>query len=272
MAASSKAQSLNDIQNTLAKRYAPGPKVGRLSVLESVIYAICHEGATREQANQALSRFKDQFFDWNEVRVSSVEEIELTLAGLPEADLKAQRVRKFLRQLFSRTFKFELDYLLKKAQKEALKKLHEFEPLRSDYVVAMIILQGLGGHALPVDAPMLRCLRRLGVVPDRTDEAAARAAVERAVPKNRVAEFVDLLEELAHDTCVAEEPECVRCALQKLCPTGKIRVQTKAAGAKSKAKALPAPAAKVSKSTKSAPVKSNPLPPARAARKTPRPK
>lgn len=266
MAASGKAQSLTDIQNTLAKRYAPGPKIGRLSVLESIIYAICHEGATREQANQALGRFKDQFFDWNEVRVSGLEEIEQTLAGLPEADLKAQRVRKFLRQLFARTYKFDLDHLLKKTQKESLKQFHEFEPLRSDYVLAMVVLQGLGGHAVPVDESMLRCLRRLGVVPDRTTEAAARSLLERAVPKNRGGEFVDLLEELAQDTCVPDEPECGRCSLLKLCPTGRLRVPTKAAAAKAKA------AAAQEKPGKAAAVNSNPPPPSRATRKAPRPK
>lgn len=265
MAASNKAQALTDIQNALAKRYAPGPKLSRLSVLESIIYAICHEGATREQANQALSRFKDQFFDWNEVRVSGVEEIEQTLAGLPEPDLKAQRVRKFLRQLFARTYKFELDYLLKKPQKEGLKKLQEFEPLRSDYVMAMVVLQGLGGHAVPVDAPMLRCLLRLGILADRTDEETARATLERAVSKSRGAEFVDLLEELAHDTCLPEEPECARCILLKLCPTGRARTSAKHA-----AKAKPAPARP--KPTKPTATKSSPPPPARVARKSPRPK
>ncbi len=44
--------------------------------------------------------------------------------------------------------------------------------------------------------------------------------LERAVPKNRGAEFADLIEELAHDTCVEGEPDCPRCELQKICPTG----------------------------------------------------
>src|SRR5262249_46471109 len=99
MAAQSKAQFLNDVLNLLKKRYKLEPSPGRMSVLEATVYGICHEGATREQANQALSRFKDDFFDWNEVRVSSLEEIQGVLAGLPDPEGRAMRLRRFLRQL-----------------------------------------------------------------------------------------------------------------------------------------------------------------------------
>ena len=76
MATQSKSQFLTDVHTQLKRRYKPKPdrSAGRLSVLEAVVYGICHEDTTREQANQALSRFKDQFFDWNEVRVSPIAE------------------------------------------------------------------------------------------------------------------------------------------------------------------------------------------------------
>ena len=76
MATPSKAQLLTDVQALLKKRYKLGPAVEKMTILEAVVCGICHEDSTREQANQALSRFKDGFFDWNEVRVSSLEEIQ----------------------------------------------------------------------------------------------------------------------------------------------------------------------------------------------------
>ena len=111
MSTPSKAQLLNEVHALLKKRYKPkpDPSPGRLSVLEGIVYGICHEGTTREQANQALSRFKDDFFDWNEVRVSSVDEIKGMLAGLPDPEDRAYRLRRFLRQLFEKTYGFNLD-------------------------------------------------------------------------------------------------------------------------------------------------------------------
>ncbi len=234
MASQSKVQLLNEIHTHLKKRYKPkaerGP--GRLSVLEAVVYGICHEGTTREQANQALSRFKDGFFDWNEVRVSSLEEIQNALAGLPDAEARAQRVRRFLRQLFEKTYGFTLEALTKKPLKESLKTLSEYEAFGSDYVEATVTCQALGGHAIPVDAPARRALERLGIADAETEPVALRSLLERAVPKNRGPEFLDLIEDLAHDTCVEGEPDCPRCVLRKSCPTGLARKEEAALASK----------------------------------------
>ena len=140
MATLSKAQLLNQVHTLLKKRYKPklDKGDGRLTVLEAVVYGVCHEGTTREQANQALSRFKDGFFDWNEVRVSAIDEIQSALAGLSESENRAQRIRRFLRQLFDRTYGFTLDVLTKKTLKDAVKVLHEYEAFSSDYVLATV--------------------------------------------------------------------------------------------------------------------------------------
>lgn len=238
MGTQSKAQYLTDVHTLLKKRYKPKPEssASRLSVLEAVVYGICHEGTTREQANQAVSRFKDDFFDWNEVRVSTIEEIRSALAGLPDTEERAMRIRRFLRQLFDRTYSFTLDALTKKPLKESLKVLGEYDAFGSDYVTATVIQQALGGHAIPVDGPTLRALQRLGIAEAEADVPALRGMLERAVPKNRGLEFCDLLEELAHDTCVDGDPDCPRCELRKTCPTAQTRKEHAAVQAKSATK------------------------------------
>jgi endonuclease-3 len=237
MAPSSKTQLLTDVHALLKRRYKLGPRADRMTVLEAVVYGICHEGTTREQANQALSRFKDEFFDWNEVRVSSLREIQGVLAGLSDTEERARRIRRFLLQLFNKTYGFTLEALAKKPLKDAVKTLQEFEALQSDYVLATVIQLALGGHAIPIDVPIRRGLARLGVADASADNTAAlRAAVERSVPKNRGNEFVDLMEELTHDTCVEGEPDCPRCELKKICPTGQARLAADSAAAKAAAK------------------------------------
>jgi endonuclease-3 len=242
MATQSKTQLLNQIHSLLKKRYKPKPEkgAGKMSVLEAVVYGSCHEGTTREQANQALSRYKDEFFNWNEVRVSTIEEVQSALAGLPDAEPRAQRIRRFLRQLFEKTYGFTLEALTKKPLRDSLKALSEYEAFDSDYIQATVVQQALGGHAIPIDAASRRALARLGVVEPDAEPAAIRHMLERAIPKNRGAEFGDLLEELAHDTCVEGEPDCPSCELKKLCPTAhqlKERAQAAAKLAATKAKA-----------------------------------
>lgn len=207
MATQSKTQYLTDLQAYLKRKYKPKaePPAGRLSVIEAVVFGICHEDATREQANQALSRFKDQFFNWNEVRVSPLVEIEETLAGLPDAAARAHRIRRFLRQLFEKTYGFSLDQLTKKPLKEAIKSLQAFEEFKSDYVTATVVQQALGGHAIPIDGLTVKAFERLGL--QEADVPTLRSLIERAIPKNRGAEFVDLLEEMAQDATFHDDPK-----------------------------------------------------------------
>jgi len=246
MATQSKSQFLTDVHAQLKRRYKPKPdrSAGRLSVLEAVVYGICHEDATREEANQALSRFKDQFFDWNEVRVSPIAEVQETLADIPDPQGRAERIRRFLRQLFSKTYGFSLEPLTKKPLKEALKVLHAYEAFSSDYVTATVIQQALGGHAIPIDSATRRALERLGI--SDSDLPSLRSILERAVPKNRGVEFLELLEELAHDTCVEPRPDCPRCELRKICAYAlerKYEANHPAQANQAAAKAAPAKAA-----------------------------
>jgi endonuclease III len=225
MATMSKAQFLNDVHNLLKKRYKPGAAAPKLTVLEAAVYGICHEGATRAQAEKALETFKTGFFDWNEVRVSSIAEIQSVIerAGIPDAEDRANRLRRFLRQLFEKIYSFNLEALTKKPLKDSVKALQEFDSLQHDFVVATVTRLALGGHAIGIDVPTRRALGRLGVAEPGTDDPTLRGALERAVPKNRGTEFVDLIEDLAHDTCVAGEPDCPRCELRKICPSSRTR-------------------------------------------------
>ena len=219
MATQSKSQFLTDVHAQLKRRYKPKPdrNAGRLSVLEAVVYGICHEDTTREQANQALSRFKDQFFDWNEVRVSPIAEIQETLADIPDPDGRGRADPPFPPPALLETYGFTLEPLTKKPLKEALKVLHAYEAFASDYVTATVIQQALGGHAIPIDSSTPPGPRTARASPIPTCPAL-RSVLERAVPKNRGVEFLELLEELAHDTCVNAEPDCPRCELRKISP------------------------------------------------------
>lgn len=245
MAAPSKTQQLNDIFNALKKRYKLTSRTEHSSVLEAVLYGICHENMTRDQANQALSRMKDEFFDWNEIRVSALRDIQSVFAGYPDPEQRARLTRRFLRRLFSRSYGFTLDLLQKKPQKEAIKALQEYEAVRSsDFVLATVIQRALGGHAIPIDANMRRALERLGTATPDMETEALRGALERAVPKNRGVEFCELMEELIHDPCVEEDPDCLRCVLNSTCPTGKAHLAAKPSpGETGKSKAKPSPSA-----------------------------
>jgi endonuclease-3 len=188
-----------------------------LPVLEQFIFGLCRENATAEQAQQAYHNLRTRFFDWNEVRVSSIRELEEAMVGLGDAESRAQRVVSFLQQVFEDTFSFELESMHKKGLKVAAKELAKYGSA-DDYVGAWVVQRSLGGHAIPIDTPTLRCSRRLGLVEVGTEDLeAARSSLEHVVPKSKGAQFTDAISNLAEKFCWEDEPACQECPLRGEC-------------------------------------------------------
>lgn len=207
--------------------------VDELPVLEQFIYGLCRENATPEQAQQAYEKVKAEFFDWNEVRVSTVREIEEAMVGLSDTENRAHRLIAFLQEVFETTFSFDLEGLQKKGVKQASKALTRYAAA-SDYVTSWVVQRTLGGHAIPVDAATLRCARRLNLVDtEGEDIEAARAGLEHLVPKAKGTTFTDAISVIAEETCWEGDPNCPSCPLLADCPTGQEGRTTELAAARS---------------------------------------
>ncbi len=188
-------------------------------MLEQFIYAICREGVTRQLADQGFRQLQQTFFDWNEVRVSSQRELADTLDMLPNAEGRAQRIIDFLQEVFETTFSFDLEGLDKKGLKQAAKQLARYQAA-NDYAVAWVIQQSLGGHAIPLDTPALRVLKRLGLLEDEGDDLESlRTCLEHHIPKSKGAVFCNLVSDLAANFCCDHDPKCSACSMQSACVT-----------------------------------------------------
>ena len=90
-------QLLNKVVN---KHFTPVMAPEDRSVLEHMIYACCLEDAPYDAADEAFHRLQESFFDWNEVRVTTVSELCETLHNLPEPAAAALRIKKNLQSIF----------------------------------------------------------------------------------------------------------------------------------------------------------------------------
>lgn len=203
----------------LDRKFPPVEAVDPRPVLEEVLYAIVREGFTTEGANEAFAKFKGTFFDWNEVRVSTVPEIAEALAGVPDAGRKAQRISEVLQYVFEMYYSFDLTDLDKKGLKQAGKQLNRFTGM-NDFAVAWVVQRSLGGHAVPLDDAITRVLLRLRIIEGDDDIEAIRGTLEHLVPKASAPTFVDRISTLALTICREAKPKCGECPLKSDCPTG----------------------------------------------------
>jgi endonuclease III len=223
-----KQRLVTQLMSNLSKSKAPPDQPAR-PVLEQFVYAVCREGATRELADAAFKRLQEQFFDWNEVRVSSVRELADVLDGLSNAEARAQRIIDFLQEVFETTFSFDLEPLQKKGLKQAAKQLARYQAA-NDYAVAWVVQQSLAGHAMPLDDLSLRLLRRLGLLDGDSDNLETlRASLEHHIPKARAPMFCDVISAIAEEYCWEDDPHCVACPLANCCATGQDHKATMAA-------------------------------------------
>ena len=185
-------------------------------VLQQFIYGLCREDATREQADEAYRFLCEKFFDWNEIRVSSIRELEEAFDGMNDTETRAQRLIAFLQEVFEIHFAFDLDKLQKEGVKTASKKLCRYQAA-NDYIVSWVTQRSLDGHAIPVDAPTLRCSRRLGLIENEQSEAEARATLEHLVPKAKGVLFTEGISAVAAEYCWEDQPQCSSCPLSSDC-------------------------------------------------------
>lgn len=202
--------------------FAKGKKLGAaepqsLSVTEQVIYSICREGATPEQADRSFKQLSTSFFDWNEVRVSSVRELEECFDGMNRRVDRSNRIIQFLQELFETTFSYEMEFLHKKGVKNASKHLSRYQAA-NDYLGAWVTQRALGGHAIPVDPPTLRVCKRTGLVDeDQKEVLEIRSSLEHLVPKAKGTEFTDVISMIGVEFCHESQPNCKGCPLNSEC-------------------------------------------------------
>lgn len=171
--ASDKQAVCKKIVTALKKHYKGSHSCKDLPVLETLVYAVCLEDTSDEQAEKTYQRLHDSFFDLNEIRVSSISELAVVFDDLPDAELRGMMVRNLLQHVFEKHYDFDLEDLKRKTLEQAVKQLEEIPDL-SPFVRNYALQTCLGSHLVPADHSTTNALIWLGLVEaDQTPEEAA---------------------------------------------------------------------------------------------------
>lgn len=196
--AADKSQICRKLVTALQKLYGKSvPKI-ELSVVETMLFAACLEDNPWAMAEAGLKKVLTSYFDLNEVRVSSVSELEQSLAPLKDADWKGLRIRSILRFVFETTYSYDYEKLRRQTLEQAvktLKKVNDITPFIRDFILHEI----LGSHIICLDTSMLTAARWLGLVPATADLHEASEFLKGGIKKSEVSEFCYLLRCLATD-------------------------------------------------------------------------
>jgi endonuclease-3 len=198
MANPNRTALLNKTHRVLKQHYKPVPIPSDRPLLEHILYACCLENAPYDAADRIYDHLSKSFFDWNEVRVSTVTELSEAMRSLPDPTAAASNLKRVLQGVFESTYSFELESLKKQNISQAIKHLEKLGG-STPFVRAYVTQAALGGHSIPLDRGALDLLFVLGIISESEAKSGKVSGFERVIPKNKGAEFGSLLHQLAAD-------------------------------------------------------------------------
>jgi len=196
MTAKNRAGAITKLHAALKKHYKPAPAAPGRPLLEHILYAALLEDAPAELADEGFAKCEQEFFDWNEVRVTSVTELAEVLTRFPSPPTTAARLKRCLQSVFETFYNFDIDHLKKENLGKAVAKFESMSGM-SPFVLAYLVQHGLGGHAIPVNAAAMQIMFHAGIVSEAEARSGKVPGLERAIPKSKAIEFASVLHQAA---------------------------------------------------------------------------
>lgn len=200
--ASDRHSIVKKLVTELKRRYRAALPKAQRPVLETLLFSACLENSGAAEAEAAYQRMVSCFYDLNEIRVSSVSEIEHALGDLHEAAWKAMRIRETLQHTFEHHYSFDLEPVRRKSQEAAVKDLSAI-PYQTPFMRQYALQQCLGAHIIPIDERMKRALVWLGLAEAEQTPEQISEDLKQAIKKSDGPLVAHLLK------CLSVDPEFV---------------------------------------------------------------
>jgi len=194
---SSRQKELKKLYKKLKKRYPDDPVVlpRDRKTLEHLVFAVFLENAKRESACAAFDAMERYYIDWNEIRVSTANEIADVVEMIPDATRAGERLRRLLQWIFDETYKFDLEDLRAQGSGALLEFLKSV-PFSTAFMNDYAALLALGEGAIPLSEGAMRALRLLDFVVVSADGREIVPELDGAFEADEALDFFFSLHEL----------------------------------------------------------------------------
>jgi endonuclease III len=156
-------------------------------------------------AQKALREITRAFVDWNDLRVSRVEEVAEVLGRDAVAcRATALALTAALRGVFDEHHKISLATLKKLGKRPARQDLEKIEGV-SRFVINYCLLTSLEAHAIPLTEQMTEYLKRNGIIDANADAEDLEGFLTRCVAAKDAYEFYVLLRRESESPKVPED-------------------------------------------------------------------
>lgn len=157
------------------------PPASASTLPDLLVHGVLLWEASSHQAELAHQRLRAAFIDHNELRVSMADDIAIVLGDrYPLAAERAMRLRAVLNDIFAREHAVILDRLGAVPKRDARSYMLGLDGC-PEFAAAYVLLNGLAGHAAPVDERLTNLLTKAGVFAPGTPPASVASWIEHYV-------------------------------------------------------------------------------------------
>jgi endonuclease-3 len=197
-------------------------------VLDHVLYACCLENGRHEQVDEIFAKLEQYYFDWNEIRVTTITELAEVMSSLPDAAEAAKRVKQVLQTVFETHYSFDIEVFRKQNLGKSLKEIEKFRGV-TPFTLAYVTQNALGGHSIPLNQGLLAVFVFLGVIGESDAGRQRVPGLERIIPKSKGVECASLLHQLGVDFATNPLSARLRSILLEIDPDAKDRLPKRSA-------------------------------------------
>lgn len=187
------AQRLQKLYRGLKRAQPKVEKVAYDDPAEALICGIIHERMNESAAHRAIRGIRSAFVDWNDLRVSRVEEVVEALGeDTPASRSAAAALTAALKDIFDEYHRVSLQALKVQGKRPARQCLEHFAGV-SRFVVNYCLLTALQAHAVPLTNHMVEYLRRHRLIESNANQEDVEGFLTRQIAAKDAFEFYALL-------------------------------------------------------------------------------
>jgi endonuclease III len=191
--------------------------------LDELILTILSQSTSDINSRRAFDSLKKRYRDWEAVRRARPASIAAAIKSGGLANTKSVVIKNVLNQILARRGKLDMSFLHTVPLDEARGFLLSLKGI-GPKTAACVLLFSCNRPVFPMDTHILRITKRLGLVPQKSNDLSAHKIMESLIPpKKHYSLHINFIRH-GRKICRSRDPLCDQCSLQEQCEFGQSRL------------------------------------------------
>ncbi len=210
---------------TLGKQYKAPARgaMPSIDMLELIMWTSISDNPFNPNVKRAFKKLVNEYVDWNEVRITSTNELGELLTGCKLEASHAINIKNAAQEIFHRENRLSLDFLSPKRPADVRKYIGEMKSIPEAQANTIMILITDSADVPPI-AAVRRVAQRIGIVFENSTDNAVRLVFKKTLQKIQGFSAFYLICQHAYALCKETGPRCSACDLNKICEFGKEKI------------------------------------------------